>query len=84
MYVELGEQHDFSLYRRSQTVIAAFLNISVKAAYRKTVTVSSSSLVYYKIIYKKSARGVYVISRPYSRSYITVWIQNYWSMYTGV
>ena len=38
MYVELDEQHDFSLYQRSQMVIAAFLNISVKAAHRKTVS----------------------------------------------
>ena len=82
MYVELGEQHDFILYRPSQMVIAAFLNISVKAAHRKTVTESSSSRVHYKIIYSKSAWGVYDFFRPYCGSYITIWIQNYCSMYS--
>lgn len=80
MYVELDEQHDSSLYQLSQTMITAFFNISVKAAHRKTVLVSSSSCVQYKIIYKKSAWGVYVIFRLYSRSYITIWIQNYCSV----
>lgn len=31
MYVELDEQHDSSLYQLSQTMIAAFFNISVKS-----------------------------------------------------
>lgn len=57
MYVELGEQHDFSLYQQSQTVIAAFFNISVNAAHRKTVIISSSSRMHYKIIYKKICLG---------------------------
>lgn len=61
MYVELGEQHDFSIYQLSQTVIAAFFNLSVKAAHRKTVIVSVSSCAHYKIIYKKSAWSFCVI-----------------------
>ncbi len=70
MYVKLDEQHEFCLYQLSQMVIAEFFSISVKTAHRKTFTVNSSSHVHYKIIYKKSAWGVYVIFRLYSRSYI--------------
>lgn len=72
MYVKLSEHHDFSLCQLSQTVIAAFFNISVKAAHRKTVTLCCLSRVHHKNIYKKSAWGVYVIFGPHSRSYITV------------
>lgn len=74
LYVELEVQHDSSHYQISQMIIAAFVNISVKAAHRKTVRVSSSSRVQYKIIYKKSACGVYVIFGLYTfiYSYITM------------
>lgn len=61
MYVKLDEQHEFSLYQLGQMVIAEFFNISVKAAHRKAVTVSSFTRMHYKIIYKESARGVCVI-----------------------
>lgn len=39
-------------------VIAAFFNILVKPAHRKTVTMSSLSHVPHKIIYKRFATGV--------------------------
>lgn len=72
MYAELDEKHDSSHYQLSQTTIAAFFNISVKAAHGKTVIVSSSSCVQCKIIYKKSAWGVYVIFKLRSKLYITI------------